>query len=72
MSAHRPTKTRIPSRASLCEPALEIIGRGLRARYELPWEVPSELRRLLSSLKPGVAPSASSQPLLALKQMFAV
>jgi hypothetical protein len=50
MSAHRATKTRIPSRASLCEATLEILGQGLRARYELPWELPSELRRLLSSL----------------------
>jgi len=51
MSAHRATKTRVPSRASLCEATLEIIGQGLRARYELPQEVPSELRRLLSSRK---------------------
>jgi hypothetical protein len=50
MSAHRATKTRIPSRASLCEATLEIIGQGLRARYELPQEVRPELRRLLASL----------------------
>lgn len=50
MSAHRATETRIPSRASLCEVTLEIIGQGLRARYELPWEQPLELRRLVSSL----------------------
>ena len=50
MSAHRATKTRIPSRASLCDATREIIGQGLRGRYDLPQEVPSELRRLLSSL----------------------
>ena len=50
MSAHRARTTRIPSRASLCDATREIIGQGLRGRYELPQEVPSELRRLLSSL----------------------